>query len=479
MHHGRKRSASDLDALAAEAVHQRGQLRVQRNDDNAEVSVKVSVPLSFVEAARTRTGEARFLSQGFRGSPATWSLLTNILEGRGEEGAFGVNEERVRRLEQELVAERSESVRAVLSRAGEDGFPIHFGLSKKEFDYIMEIVTPDLEGMSRVFAQRPPGMKLRDRSLAIELEDVLGIVCRHILLHHPFALICRGFPRKDKHAEKGRTKSENWARKIFDAARDVLATHNSAFSKAFMRRQTPTEVWEYTKERHYEVVEFLREYVEDYDEKKTYYVVLVDGTHFVAKTVNDFYAVGLTYSRKKGQNTLLSVCGSVATGMFAFFTEPVGGKTSEKAACDGTDMYAKVVSFASSHNAEAVFVVDKGFGFFVKYAEAAGGRQQHVFIPYGARGGKQLTTKRAEFNRAQARIRMPVEHCFGCLKRRCQCLKWGAIQLGSHGTGSATAQAERLSKIVYVGIGFFNSFRLVADPLIKFKRRTQYEVSCQ
>lgn len=471
----------DLDALAEEAARVDEPGGAVGNEVAVGGWKKVRVPAVFLEAARRRTGHDGFGVQGFHGAPATWALLTAVVRGEDrddEDLARRVRdlEARLEEAQRELQELQSESVAAVLNRGGDELFATHFGLSKAEFDFIFAKAEPDLLEMRRVFSQRPALGKTRERALTIDLPDVLGIVCRHVLLGQPFARICKGFPREDKHAEKGKIKSEKWARKIFDAARSVLGANDSHFSRAFLRRQTPAEVWAYTRDNHPEIVEFLQEYVKDYNAEKAHYVVLVDGTHLVAKTVSDFYAMGLTYSRKKAQNTLLSICGSVATGMFAFYTEPVGGKTSEKAVCDGTDMYAKMANFAEAHDAVPVFIVDKGFGFFVKYA-AAGRRGSHsVFIPHGARGGKQLSVAMATFNRDQARIRMPIEHYFGCLKRRCGCLKWGALQLGAHGVSLSVTHAVRLSEIVRLSFGFFNGFRMAGDRLIVFKKQTRYEV---
>gem|GEM_PF-5710297 len=479
MSHGRKRDAPGLDALAAEAERAGVDDGAIADDGPVKTWKKLRVPPSFIAAVRERTGVAGFAVQGFQGAPATWAAVTATL--RGVDGApdadvVGALQRRVRELEAQVHEAQSESVASILARGGHQLFSTHFGVTKAEFDFIYTVAEADLENMRRVFSQQPAGGVERNKPLGIAREDVLGIICRHLVLGQPFARICKGFPRMDKKKEKGATKSENWVRKIFDAGRDSLAADGSSFSQAFLRRQTPPEVWSYMKRHRPEVVEFLREYVKDFSPKRKYYVVLVDGTHFVSKTVSAFYAMGLTYSRKKAQNTLLSVCGSVATGMFAFYTEPVGGKTSEKAACDAADMFRKIVDFAVSFDMIPVLIVDKGFGFFVKYAAAEGRGACSVFIPYGARAGKQLTVAEACFNREQARIRMPIEHSFGALKRRCLCLKWGALQLGAPGIGELVQQALRLSSIIRVAIGFHNAFRLAADPGIVFEKDTRRKV---
>ncbi len=123
-------------------------------------------------------------------------------------------------LERELVEAQSKSVGAILARGGDELFPTHFGLFKADFDYIFETAKVDLEGMARVFAQRPAGAKTTAEPLGIDLHDVL------------------------------KTKSENWILKIFDSACGALSRDDSQFSKAFLRRQTPAEVWEYTKDKH-------------------------------------------------------------------------------------------------------------------------------------------------------------------------------------------------------------------------------------
>ncbi len=477
---GAKRDGSGLAALAEVAAGEAG--APAQPDKRAKGQTrKMHVPEWIVEAARVRFKQPNFGVQGASTAAVVWGGIGNLMEQPEHcvalDGADDVAalRARVTELEKQLEEARSESVAAIVERYGEENFGTHFGLSKKEFDWLFDLAKSDLSKIANVFSPKPVKGKSHMKPLGIDLEDVLGIICRHVLLNTPFERICKGFARADKHASKGKMRSPDWAGKIFDAVLRVLTSPESRFHKRLVRRQTPTEVWEYTRKHCPEVVAFLRKYVNDFSDDRTCYVVLVDGTHFIAKSPSDFYTMLLTHSRKKSRNTLLSICGSVPTKMFAYFTEPVGGKTSEKAACDGTSMYSTIVNFAAADGAIAVIVVDKGFGFMAMIAAA--GRDQYVFIPHGAQSGKQLSEMKGCFNRDQARLRMPIEHHFGDFKRRIACLSAGSIQLGAFGKALHEAHAERLSRKVLLGFLLYNGFIMLADPSIVFDKRRAFQVS--
>ncbi len=431
-----------------------------------ERTKKVHVPLSVIESVKKKLNLPSFCESGVK-SNVGWHLLGDFLENGGD----GVDE--IAHLKAELAKLREErdllklrSVESTMLRNA--NFEAEFGIDKETFDWVLSVVEKDLPGSANV--EDPPifspeGEKRRARVLGAAPEEVLGIVCRRLCKREEFA-----------HIASGLGFSESWAEKVFHRAAKVLADPNKNFAKEFLRPQRADDVWKYTKAHDYDLIEFLEKHLPDFNIENVYYVVRIDGTHFLTLNSRDFFLQLLSHSNKKDACTLLTVAASVSTREFAFFSDLFGGRTSEPAVCAATDLLEKIVSHARETGAHyVVALVDKGFDFVAKAAGTEGFEDLLVCIPIRAQGFKQLSEENAIFVRAIGKARQPVEYDFGFLKRKFEILQPSYFKLGGSGMKHLSDNAVRVHNQVVSCFGLYNALRRHANPKITGSRQNVEE----
>jgi hypothetical protein len=426
----------------------------------AERTRKVHVPVSVIGSVKKKLNLSSFCESGVKSSVG-WHLLADFLD-KDENGSLQALE--IARLKAELaeVCEERDllklrSVESTILRNA--NFEAEFGIDKETFDWILSFVEKDLPGSanlddSPIFS--PGGETRRARVLGAAPEEVLGIVCRRLCKREEFA-----------HIASGLGFSESWAEKVFHRAVEVLADPEKNFAKEFLRPQRADDVWKYTRAHDPDLVDFLEKHLPDFRHDNAYYVVRIDGTHFLTLNAHDFFLQLLSHSNKKEACTLLTVAASVSTREFAFFSDLFGGRTSEPAVCNATDLLEEIVGHARDTGADYVVVlVDKGFDFVAKAAGTEGFEDLLVCIPIRAQGFKQLSQENAVFVRAIGKARQPVEYDFGFLKRRFQILQPYYFKLGGSGKKSLSRNAVRVHNQVTACFGMFNALRRMANGKI-------------
>jgi hypothetical protein len=249
-----------------------------------------------------------------------------------------------------------------------------------------------------------------------------------------------------------------------------LGNLESGLCEEYLRPQRADSLWEYTKRYDSDLVEFLKKYMEKYGSRKfseneCYYVLRIDGTHFLSKYVKDFFLHLLSYSHKKSCNTLLSVAGSVASHEFAFFSTLFGGKSSEQAVVTATSMLDSIYHHAMGTGADAVvLLVDKGFNFLHKEKLKQKYDQKLVVLsPIMAVARKQLSEEQTQYVREIGRARQPVEYDFGFLKRSFLVLKPDFFRLNANARRkdgkNLSSHAKRIESIFIVCMGLYNALR--------------------
>ena len=105
-----------------------------------------------------------------------------------------------------------------------------------------------------------------------------------------------------------------------------------------------------------------------------------------------------------------------------------GGRTSEPAIVQMTRIVEHHHDLAEAVGALLVMLVDKGFNCVKRACSEMGAL---CFMPDAVTEQKQLQRHRAEYNRGQSQLRVPVEHAYGQLKLMMRKLRRGVQQLAA------------------------------------------------
>lgn len=413
--------------------------RKQRKND----SKRLHVPLDFINSVKDELDSAD--NFGLAACRPVWSALTDRLrESAAMAAKIAELEAQLKAAEEERRSMMQQTFASVLERGGDVRHV--FGVEEDFYNFLYDIVKEDIPGQGdgNVFSPPKEGTHRRARAVALPPKEVFGAFLRRLCCFEEFAKIADSLQ-----------KDESWVRKLFYAVLSSFAKDDSKLSERFLRPESPAETWKFCQKERPDVVEFLRAHIPNFDPSKVYYVLLIDGVHFEALEVHDFFLHSLTRSEKKQSCTLLSIVCGTHTDQACFVTDVFGGKTSEPMIVASSRLLEKVVDFALKNGADdVVFFADKGFSCVANFAS----RTDHcyAFLPFRKKGSNQLSTEQANDVRSIAWIRQLIEYVFGAEKRLCKIVARGNLRLGAK-FEHLKEHGKRLRQLVQVSFAVQNA----------------------